>query len=605
MERRLSAILAADVVGYSRLMSRDEAGTLVSVQAQLNNVVLPQIERHEGRLINIMGDGILAHFPDAVSAAECGVTIQRAIQERNLNTSPLNPIVFRMGINLGDIIVSAEGVHGHHINIATRLEQEAQPGAINISQAVYDAVKDKIDFEIREIGERNVKNIDVPLMIYEIDIGGVAEMAKLAEQIYEDEAANDRAPAQAAEHQRPKVIVLPFHNQTGDQSQVYLCDGITEEVTSELSRFWSFDVLAANSASLYKESSPRPDYLLREFGTQYVVAGSVRKRPSHLRINAQLIDARTGTNLWVDRFDCDVEDPFAAQDKLVKQVVAQLGLRLDTAERELLAKERKPGPSLNAYEAYLKGVQSFTFETREGIEESRAWFERATELDPNFARAWGYLAYTDVRAVLCGWRDVGAFIDAEANARRAVELAPNDYQVHWDLAFVHLNRGEFERAHSEYERACQLNRNDPDLLCEMAEMKIYFGLAEDAIGLITNAMELNPYFPDWYRWNLGWAYFCAKRYEEALLEYGRMFKPPNDLHLTVAAALAHSGRVSEAEATVSLFNSAHERPYTIEDARRRVRFRNERDEDHYLKGLRLAGMRDEPAILLMEAGKAS
>ena len=165
------------------------------------------------------------------------------------------------------------------------------------------------------------------------------------------------------------------------------------------------------------------------------------------------------------------------------------------------------------------------------------------------------------------------FIEAESYARRAVELAPDDYSVHSDLAFVHLNRGEFERAHSEYERACQLNRNDPDLLCEMAEMKIYFGHADEAVTLITNAMELNPYFPDWYRWNLGWAYFTAKRYDEALLEYGRMFKPPNDLHLSVAAALAHSGRVTEARSDgQALFNTAHERPYTIEDARRRVRF---------------------------------
>ena len=201
MERRLSAVLAADVVGYSRLMSRDEAGTLVSVQAQLNNVVLPQIEEHGGRLINIMGDGILAHFSSAVSAVNCGVMIQLAVRERNLNTSPLNPIVFRMGINLGDIILSAEGVHGHHINIATRLEQASKPGAINISQTVFDAIKGRTDFVIHELGERNLKNIDTPVMIYEIETGSVEEMSRLAEQIYATEVSADQTNGVQAEHQ--------------------------------------------------------------------------------------------------------------------------------------------------------------------------------------------------------------------------------------------------------------------------------------------------------------------------------------------------------------------------------------------------------------------
>jgi len=604
MERRLSAILAADVVGYSRMMSQDEAGTLVSVQAHFNNVVLPAIERHGGRLINIMGDGILAHFPSAVAATDCGVAIQRTMQERNRHTSPKAPIVFRMGINPGDIIISAEGVHGHHINIAARLEQAARPGTINVSQAVYDAIKDKTSYAIRDLGVQAMKNIDKPMAVYEVAAMGDDPLQNDPHDAEEFVTSGlDSRDDAYPEHGRPKVIVLPFRNQTGDDGMTWFCDGVTEEVTSELSRFSSFGMLASNSAFLYRDSWPRPEFLLREFGTQYVVAGSIRRHGDHLRISAQLIDARSGLNLWAERFDSPTQDPFAGQDELVKQVVAQLGLRLDAAEREILQRERKPGPSLNAYEAYLKGVNAFTFESREGLEESRSWFERAVELDPGFARAWGYLAYSEARGVMCGWRDSGELVDAEANARRAVELAPDDYSVHWDLAFVHLNRGEFERAQSEYDRAYQLNRNDPDLLCEMAEMKIYLGLADEAVPLIRAAMKLNPYFPDWYRWNLGWALFNARRYDEALQEYGRMFKPPIDIHLSVAAALVRAGKQDDAEAAVKRFLNLVKRPYTIEDARRRVQFRYKRDEDDWLDTLRLAGLEDEPVARVLEAGQ--
>lgn len=608
MERRLSAILAADVVGYSRLMSQDEAGTLVSVQAHFNNVVLPQIERHDGRLINIMGDGILAHFPSAVSAAECGVAIQRTMKDRNRDTSPKCPIVFRMGINLGDIIISAEGVHGHHINIAARLEQGAKPGAISISQSVYDAIKTRTSYEIRELGPQAMKNIDEPVIVYEVvvDDDGQDDDHPIPEPDVAAKALaslGDGASQPHVGHVRPKVIVLPFRNQTGDDSMVWFCDGVTEEITSELSRFSSFGVLASNSAFLYRDSWPRPQFLLREFGTQYVVAGSIRQHGDHVRISAQLINAHTGLNLWVERFDSPTGDPFAGQDELVKHVVAQLGLRLDAAEREILTKERKPGPDFNAYEAYLKGINAFTFESREGLEESRGWFERATELDPSFARAWGYLAYCEARSVMCGWRDPAVLFDAEVDARRAVELAPDDYSVHWDLAFVHLNRGEFERAHSEYDRAYQLNKNDPDLLCEMAEMKVYLGLADEAVPLILSAMELNPYFPDWYRWNLGWALFNAKQYDEALQEYGRMFKPPNDIHLSVAAALARAGKQHDAEAAIGQFLNVVQRPYTIDDARRRVRFRSEHDEEHWVEALRMAGLDIQSHARVLETGQ--
>ncbi len=608
MERRLSAILAADVVGYSRLMSQDEAGTLVSVQAHFNNVVLPQIERHDGRLINIMGDGILAHFPSAVSAAECGVAIQRTMKDRNRDTSPKCPIIFRMGINLGDIIISAEGVHGHHINIAARLEQGAKPGAISISQSVYDAIKTRTSYEIRELGPQAMKNIDEPVIVYEVvidDDGQSDDDPNPEPDVAEKAMASvaDTTSQSPTGHGRPKVIVLPLRNQTGDDSMVWFCDGVTEEITSELSRFSSFGVLASNSAFLYRDSWPRPQFLLREFGTQYVVAGSIRQHGDHLRISAQLIDAHTGLNLWVERFDNPTSDPFAGQDELVKHVVAQLGLRLDAAEREILTKERKPGPDFNAYEAYLKGINAFTFESREGLEESRGWFERAIELDPSFARAWGYLAYCEARSVMCGWRDPAVLVDAEADARRAVELAPDDYSVHWDLAFVHLNRGEFERAHSEYERAYQLNKNDPDLLCEMAEMKVYLGLADEAVPLILSAMELNPYFPDWYRWNLGWALFNAKQYDEALLEYGRMFKPPNDIHLSVAAAFARAGKQRDAEASIGQFLNVVQRPYTVDDARRRVRFRFEHDEEHWIEALRMAGLDVQSDARVLETGQ--
>jgi len=593
MERKLLAILAADVVGYSRLMNEDEAGTLATLRSRQKTLIEPRIGEHGGRVVKLMGDGVLAEFASVVHAVECAVAVQRGIAASNANLPPERRMDLRIGVNLGDVMVEDGDIYGDGVNIATRLEQLAEPGGICVCGSTYEQVKHKLKLAYLDIGEQQVKNIDDPIRVFRIDPGALATSRKRPKPGDAPAVRETPLPQNAggrSDPSRPGIVVLPFENLSADTGQEVLCDGLTSDITTDLSKFSSLFVIAANTAFTYKGRPTRVEEVARALDVRYVLEGSVQQMGERIRINAQLIDAGAGHHLWAQRFDRRTGDLFAVQDEMLGLIVTALAVRLTAAEHERAA--RKHPASVNAYEAYLRGMHLYSTRSADELAASRAWFDRAVELDPLYARAWGALAYVYVQEWLNGWRDDSVLELAERYAHKAVELDPNDYMPHSFLAFCCLNARNFELAMAEYERAYALNPSDADLLADISEALVYVGRHGEAIQHIQRAMEINPHTPDWYRWDLGWAHYFAKDYGKALAALHQIPRPQPDVRLMLAAVLARLGQTKEAAAEMKRFRKA--RPgWTVASERLSVRFRDQADEEHWLQGARMAGLPED------------
>ncbi|HXQ42517.1 MAG TPA: adenylate/guanylate cyclase domain-containing protein [Candidatus Udaeobacter sp.] len=593
MERKLLAILAADVVGYSRLMNEDEAGTLATLRSRQKTLIEPRIGEHGGRVVKLMGDGVLAEFASVVHAVECAVAVQRGIAASNANLPPERRMDLRIGVNLGDVMVEDGDIYGDGVNIATRLEQLAEPGGICVCGSTYEQVKHKLKLAYLDIGEQQVKNIDDPIRVFRIDPGALATSRKRPKPGDAPAVRETPLPQNAggrSDPSRPGIVVLPFENLSADTEQGVLCDGLTSDITTDLSKFSSLFVIAANTAFTYKGRPTRVEEVARALDVRYVLEGSVQQMGERIRINAQLIDAGAGHHLWAQRFDRRTGDLFAVQDEMLGLIVTALAVRLTAAEHERAA--RKHPASVNAYEAYLRGMHLYSTRSADELAASRAWFDRAVELDPLYARAWGALAYVYVQEWLNGWRDDSVLELAERHAHKAVELDPNDYMPHSFLAFCCLNARNFELAMAEYERAYALNPSDADLLADISEALVYVGRHGEAIQHIQRAMEINPHTPDWYRWDLGWAHYFAKDYGKALAALHQIPRPQPDVRLMLAAVLARLGQTKEAAAEMKRFRKA--RPgWTVASERLSVRFRDQADEEHWLQGARMAGLPED------------
>jgi adenylate cyclase len=363
MERRLAAILAADLVGYSRLIREDEAGTLAVLKAHLHELIEPKVAERNGRIVKLMGDGLLAEFPSAVEAVQCAVEIQQLIGAGTADVAEDKRAVYRIGINIGDIVVEGNDIYGDGVNVAARLESLADAGGICISGSVYDQVRDRIDTDFEDLGEKEVKNIDRPVRVWRWS--GVAKAG--------GSVVTKMAPLQLPD--RPSIAVLPFTNMSGDLDQEYFADGMVEEIITALSRVrWLF-VIARNSSFTYKGRAVDVKQVGRELGVRYVLEGSVRKAGSRVRITGQLIDASTGAHLWADRFDGALEDVFDLQDRVATSVMGAIAPRLEKAEIERA--KRKPTESLDAYDYYLRGIAAFHQWKLEANQEALSFFFKA------------------------------------------------------------------------------------------------------------------------------------------------------------------------------------------------------------------------------------
>lgn len=545
MERRLAAIFAADVAGYSRLMSQDEAGTLSALLAHRQELIEPKIAAHRGRLVKTTGDGMLIEFPSAIDAVACALEMQKGMVERNADLPADRRIDFRIGINLGDVIVEGSDIYGDGVNLAVRIEALAEPGGICISGDVHRQIRQKLGAEFRDLGERMVKNFSEPIRVYSRP-GFQGDAAPHTPAL-----SSEAAPAIRSQ---PTVAVLPFENLSGDPKQAYFSDGITEDIVTELSRFHTLNVIAGATSFAYRD---RPVSLRRlgiETNAQYVVEGSVRKAGKRIRITTQLIDCASGTHLWADRYDRRASDIFAVQDELVRCIVATLEDRVAQAQLDQI--KRRPPASLAAYDYWLRGRQLTREFSMEGDARARAFFEKAIELDPSFARAYASLAEIhNCIAIVSprGPQTTGDLDRAFDYATKAIELDPTDARAHVDLGWNLMLRRRFDRAEKHFDLAGALNPNDANVMIARAQAAAYLGAPELGLQLAQGAIGLNPQHPDYYLAYLATIYFVAGQYDRAAATVELVPNVLPEMEAWRAASLAHLGDLKAARKAARRF----------------------------------------------------
>jgi adenylate cyclase len=453
MERRLAAVLAADVAGYSLLMGRDEEGTLTQLKAFRRTLVDPTIAAHRGRIVKTTGDGMLVEFASAVDAARCAVEIQRRVAAENVDVPQQAKVEFRIGIHVGDIIFDSNDIFGDGVNIAARLEGIAEPGGICISDDAQRQIRGKLDSPFEDMGPQNLKNITEPMRAWRLSVD-----AKSAEYLSAERSTGSAQPLALPD--KPSIAVLPFQNMSSDPEQDYFADGMVEDIITALSRYHGLFVIARNSSFAYKGQTVDIKRVGRELGVRYVLEGSVRKIPNRVRVTAQLIDAATGAHLWADRFDGAMEDIFDLQDDITLKVVGAIAPKLENAEIDRAM--RKPTESLDGYDYYLRAMASFHKAGREDIKEAARLFHKAIEFDDGYSSAYGMAAWCYARRKLNGWTDdqPAETLDAERLAKRAIECGNDDAVA---LASSGIAIGymfdDFERAASLMDRAQALNPN--------------------------------------------------------------------------------------------------------------------------------------------------
>jgi TolB-like protein/class 3 adenylate cyclase/Tfp pilus assembly protein PilF len=572
MERRLAAILSADVVGYSRLMEQDEAGTLATLKERRSGIIEPLVREHGGRVVKLMGDGVLVALDSAVQAVACAVAIQKRMAAANVGTAGEKHIVLRIGVNLGDVIVEGNDLYGDGVNVATRLQAMAEPGRIWIAGNVHDESEKKLPLAYDDLGLRDMKNIMRPVRCYRVADGA-------------DPIAGTGAIATTA---KPSIAVLPLTNMSGDPGQQYFSDGITEDIITELSRFRQLHVVARNTSFRYRGSDIDMIRAGRELGAHYLLEGSVRRLASRVRITAQLIDAKTGHHLWAERFDRSEEDIFAVQDQVVRTIVGTLMGRLQAAGAERAG--RKPPASLAAYECVLR-ADALPYDDPDAEAEARRLYEKAIQLDPSYARAYALLASLTQHQWL---RDMGPSDDALDQAldlaKKAVHLDQDDHTCQGILGLMHLLLRSFELAEHHYLKALERNPNSSTVVAAVGYLYAYLGKPQQSIGYFEEAKLLDPYFnPTWYWPELGIAHFVARRYEDAIAAFNRSSSMSCSVNSYLAVCHALSGAVERARHhAAEVMRLAPD--FSIARFVSKEPFRNPADSQCLTDGLRRAGL---------------
>ena len=566
MERRLAAILAADVVGYSALMGADEAGTLAHLKTCESEVIEPLVARFKGRIVKRMGDGYLVEFASVVAAVECALAWQAAMAERA-------PIQVRIGVNLGDIIIEGDDIYGTGVNVAARLEGLAASGGICLSGTVHGEVKGKIAADFEDLGPQSVKNIAEPLRAYRVVSG---------------EATPAASPLPASDI--PTIAVLPFTNMSGDPEQQYFSDGISEDLITELARFGALQVVARNSTFVYRDQAVDVAEVGRLLGCDYLLEGSLRKAGNRIRLTAQLIDAKSGKHVWAERYDRELEDIFAIQDELVHAIVTNLIGRVTAADLDRSL--RKPAESLAAYDLYLRALQLERNYDLESTLEGLKLLERAVELDPRFARAHVMLASF---LWTTGWFEdmLGAsYLDrAMSAAKTAIALDPDDGLCHGTLGSIHLMREDYSQAGQYFERALSLNPHDTMYWTDYAWYLLAIGKSERALEVLDQREVFEPH-PPLYHWEVrGQALYGLGRYEDSVTALERS-KVTNDwVHANLAACYGQLGRVEEARASWAKIRE-NVPNVTLSFSWQHIHLKSRADQDHWEEGLHKAGLRE-------------
>jgi adenylate cyclase len=580
-ERRLAAVLAADVVGYSRLMEVDEAGTLARLRTVRLELIDPAVVKCKGRVIKTTGDGMLVEFLSVTEALTCAVDFQRRMARRNRDMPASRSLLYRIGINLGDIIVEGDDIFGDGVNVAARLEAMADPGGICISAAVRDQIGDRLDVAYEDLGDQQVKNISRPIRIYKVLVDERPAAGA--------GAALQAQPEPEASAHRPSIAVLPFVNMSGDPEQEFFADGLTEDIITELSRFHDLLVISRNAVFVHKGKAVKVTDVARDLNVDYVVEGSVRKAADRVRVTAQLIDGETETHIWAERYDRKLEDIFAIQDEVTSAIVATLRGRVEEAVHE--RSKHKPTENMAAYECVLTGKVLHHRSQREANEEALTMLEKAIALDPKYAHAHAWKACVLGQRWVYDWYDdEQALLKATTEELdTALSLDANDADVHRILAALHINFNRFDKSAYHQERALELSPNYDLVVVQQGEILTWLGRPEEGIDWIRRAMQLNPYHPERFWSHLGRAQYTAHRYADAIQSFSKLTTPNAMQHAFMAAS---AGQLGDATAATAHAGEVLKRDpaFTIENFLGTLHYKQASDIENMREGLKKAGL---------------
>jgi TolB-like protein/class 3 adenylate cyclase/Flp pilus assembly protein TadD len=538
-QRRLAAILAADVAGYSRLMAADEAGTLAQLRRLRAEVIDPKVAAYQGHVVGSAGDSLLIEFASAVNAVQCAVELQAGLAEKNAALPEDRRMTFRMGVNLGDVIAGDGTIHGDGVNIAARLEKLAAPGTVCIGQSILDQIKGKLPFRYDDLGTQRLHNIAEPVRAFRVDAAkpqpGVRPGVK----------------ATAAAGDMPSIAVLPFTNMSGDPEQEYFSDGITEDIITELSRYRYLFVIARNSSFTYKGRAANVQEIGRALGVRYVAEGSVRRAGNRVRVTAQLVDARSGNHLWAERYDRDLADIFAVQDEVTRAIVTNIAPMLVADSLQLAT--RKPPEDMRAYDYYLKAkVLVEMASTAADLAAADELCDRAVAIDATFARAYATKAFSLIVAVM-----IFEFEDAAAKralamqlAEQSVALSPVDSTCNWAVGETAFHLRQYERCRTSMARAISLNPNDAELYLISSTIEAACGDRDLAMRHLTMAIERSPANPQWHNWVRGITLYLLGKPEEAISAFQYFGRPNPAMLKWRTIALVKLGRLEEARADI-------------------------------------------------------
>jgi TolB-like protein/class 3 adenylate cyclase/tetratricopeptide (TPR) repeat protein len=590
VERRLAAVLAADVAGYSRLMGIDEVGTLAVLKATRREIVDPAITAHNGRIVKTTGDGVLVEFASAVDAVACAMAVQEKMLERS-GASPGPNITFRIGINVGDIIIDGDDIFGDGVNIAARVENECEPGGVCVSGNAFEQIRGKTNFRFDDLGEKILKNIERPVRLYAVR--GAISAATTTTAAISTTPTDNGKPLPLPD--KPSIAVLPFQNMSGDPEQEYFSDGMVEDIITALSRFKSLFVIARNSSFTYKGKSVDIKQVGRELGVRYVLEGSVRKAGGKVRITGQLIEAATGAHLWADRFDGPLDDIFELQDQVTSSVVGAIAPQVERAELDRSL--RKPTESLAAIDLHYRAMSALRSRTRQGTEDALRLAQQSISLDSNFAPAYGVaLACYSVQRDE-GWADRERLLtEGKQYALRAIELGAGDaFTLARAAHFLTTTTKDTETGYALANRAIAVNPNQIDAWRVRGWISLWAGQHERAVDDFNHAMRLNPVDPrsEVTECGLAAAHLFLGQFECAVSRVLKSLAHQDNYSPALrvgVASYAMLGRIAEAQAMHARLREAGTPPLTISQIEKWIPYKRREDFELFVKAYRIAGV---------------
>lgn len=579
IQRRLSAVLIADIVGYSLKVGADETGALFAVKKFWADVLTPLVEEHAGRIIKFMGDGVLIEFPSAIDAVACALCVQDSLANRNNSDAKDQSITLRIGINLGDVIIDGDDIFGEGVNVAARLEPLAREGELCIAASVYDVVRGKLKFAAEDLGPVQLKNISEPVRVFRVFRDGVRVQSSV--QIQPEEVVLS-------------IAVLPFDNMSAVPEYGYIGDGIAENIITDLSRFRDISVIARNSSFAYKSKATRVQDIRRDLSVNYVLEGSVQMAANRIRVTAQLIEGESGRHLWAERYDRQLDDLFGVMDEITQTIVGTLATTYGGRLRKSASERASDTGSIsfNAFDHFVQGMQKLNKFTADSIAESIVHFEEATRLNPRFAKAHAKLAWAHLMTIYFGWTDSEAVTlkNAQNAAERALWADESEAWAHWAIAGCALSELKHDLTIERMLRAIDLNPNDADILTDMGIFCSYAGRADEGLAYALKGMRINPHFPEYYADQLGQIYFDARKYDEAIQTFQRIrsLKTPSML-VYLAASYAALGQDDQAQKIANEL-LGFEPQSTAAFWTERIPYKLDRDREHMVTNLCRAGL---------------